>query len=875
MSDILFGNNNRAIAKKLAGRSFKKNKLRNLITIAAIILTATLFTSIATIGLGAMESITLTMQIQKGTKADADLRYMTREQLEALKANDMVQAAGLRMPIGFLSNTASHNVELNYMDEVEQDLMFSTPEHGAAPKAVNEIATTDLALSDLGIEPEIGAIVPVTFRLRGQDYHFDMVLSGWWEAQNPQYSIMLVSEAFIEENAEIFPYTYYEDRELAGTYFSDVVMRNTSHIDEQLDAFVLSVGGEPNDYTADNYVAAVVNQVTNPNTDYTLLAAIAVFVALFVFAGYLLIYNIFDISVTQEIRHYGLLRTIGTSGRQIKRIVRLQAVWLSITGIPIGLLLGFLIGKFSLPTVLSFMETEYRNITVHVSANPLIFIIAAVFTAFTVAISIRKPARAAARISSVEASRYTGSNTSGKRTKKNRSGTKISKMAFANLGRNRRRTAFIVTSLVLCVILLNCVGIAAQSVDVDKYVARMINADYVIANSTSFLNTKGYTRNSDTLNMNTIREIAAQPGVNNGRVVYKNTIDNRNVSFDIGAELGEIYEYTDDSGQTVYQQEIVGKGVYPRIANDGLFICNVYGMSASHLSQLEIIEGESDPAALQRLMEEGNSVILGLTKRQDGTIQTYNDLCEIGQTITAHVDGSPVKTYTVIAKVIVNYCDYELPLTTTGLTRVGGGDAPLFYFEEAAYLSLYDSPAILNYSFNVEDGYKEQLEQYLNNYRDTVDRSLEYTSSAMFRKSAENMQNMIYLVGGIIGVILGLTGVINLINMVITSILTRRYEFAAMQSIGMTSRQLRRMMMFESSYYALFAGLIGCAMSLVFGITLVKIICDSIWFLTFNATLIPAILLALMLLVIAFCVPVFALRVFNKGSVVERLRTTE
>ena len=52
--------------------------------------------------------------------------------------------------------------------------------HGAAPEKANEIATTDLALKALGVEPEIGAEVPLEFELRGKTYHYDMVLSGWW-----------------------------------------------------------------------------------------------------------------------------------------------------------------------------------------------------------------------------------------------------------------------------------------------------------------------------------------------------------------------------------------------------------------------------------------------------------------------------------------------------------------------------------------------------------------------------------------------------------------------------------------------------------------------------------------------------------------------
>ncbi len=61
--------------------------------------------------------------------------------------------------------------------------------------------------------------------------------------------------------------------------------------------------------------------------DATTLIAILTFLALVIFTGYLIIYNIFQISVTGDIRFYGLLKTIGVTPRQLKRIIRQQALF--------------------------------------------------------------------------------------------------------------------------------------------------------------------------------------------------------------------------------------------------------------------------------------------------------------------------------------------------------------------------------------------------------------------------------------------------------------------------------------------------------------------------------------------------------------------
>ena len=86
MNDILFGNNNSKVITKLSKRYFKKNKVRNLAALLAIILTAFLFTSVTSLAFNMASSIQLSLQMQKGSKADGTLGYMTEEQYEQVAA---------------------------------------------------------------------------------------------------------------------------------------------------------------------------------------------------------------------------------------------------------------------------------------------------------------------------------------------------------------------------------------------------------------------------------------------------------------------------------------------------------------------------------------------------------------------------------------------------------------------------------------------------------------------------------------------------------------------------------------------------------------------------------------------------------------------
>ncbi len=95
MSDVLFGNNNKAVIKKVANRSFHSNKKRNILAVIAIALTTFLLTAVLTIGFGAKNTMQYSQARLLGSQADALVQGMTKEQAEQLKENAMFEKAGI------------------------------------------------------------------------------------------------------------------------------------------------------------------------------------------------------------------------------------------------------------------------------------------------------------------------------------------------------------------------------------------------------------------------------------------------------------------------------------------------------------------------------------------------------------------------------------------------------------------------------------------------------------------------------------------------------------------------------------------------------------------------------------------------------------
>ena len=225
MNDILFGNNNKAIIKNLANRSFRSNRMRNVIAVIAIALTTFLFTSVLTIGMGTKGTLEYSMAKMMGSSADVLVQGLSEEQLQQLKENSMFEKVGCWIPIEIMTNTNRRVAEVDYADHNQLELRLLTPHTGSTPQEANEVLVSANILKDLNIEEKVGAEIPVEFKNQGQLYHFNMVVSGIYDTPNEKSESVIVSEAFIEENRDLLNAVAGE-RAGCGIYAADVVMRD-------------------------------------------------------------------------------------------------------------------------------------------------------------------------------------------------------------------------------------------------------------------------------------------------------------------------------------------------------------------------------------------------------------------------------------------------------------------------------------------------------------------------------------------------------------------------------------------------------------------------------------------------------------------------
>ena len=475
---------NKKVIRRLADRSFRASRTRNIIAVLAIALTAMLFTTLFTLGIGTVENFQRATMRQSGSDCHGVIKNLTKEQYEKLsKDPSIVESADCMLMADRVENEEflKRHMEIWYYPQYHYPHCFIDIIDGRAPEAADEILMDDVSMDLLGLSPEAGQQVTLQLRIKSSDENVTertFTVSGVIKA-DPALDVgfAIVSDAYLSAHADELVYTYDEDYSPTGVIRMDVMFSNSFSIQKKLDK-VIENAGYSTDESSPDYVASNVNWAYvsgSTESDPFTMGAVAGGLLLIILTGYLIIYNIFQISVIRDIQYYGLLKTIGATGRQIKKIIRRQALFLGIMGIPAGLVFGYLIGRAMMPRVMAM--TSYVGNDVTVSIHPLIFVGSAVFTLITVWISTGKPARIAAKVSPVEAVRYADNAGGKKKGKKSTDGGKLPKMALSNLGRNKKRTVLVIFSLSLAIVLLNSVFTVTHSFDLDTYLKRFVATD--------------------------------------------------------------------------------------------------------------------------------------------------------------------------------------------------------------------------------------------------------------------------------------------------------------------------------------------------------------------------------------------------------------
>ena len=888
---------NRSCIRRLGMKSMKAARTRNIIAILAIALTTVLFTSLFTITMSINDGFQQNNFRQVGGFSHGGLKYLTQEQFEELREDPLIHQWGLRRFLGMPNEqpfNKSH-VEVGYSDANQAHWMYCDPVEGRLPQEGTDEAATDLhVLELLGVEPRLGAEFTLSFEVDGQKTTQTFTLCGWWEYDSAIVANhILIPESRVNailEETGVDPASSQDG--MTGSWNLDVMFQNSLHIERDMEQ-VLQNHGYQNESrsSGDNFIRTGVNwgysgaQLAE-SLDPTVVIAIGVMLLLIIFTGYLIIYNVFQISVTNDIRFYGLLKTIGTTPRQLRQIIRQQALLLSAVGIPLGLLIGWFVGGKLTPVIVD----QLNGISCVVSVNPVIFIASALFSLLTVTLSCRKPGRMAAKVSPVEAVRYTEGSGSipKKQVKKSTKGAGLFSMAWANLGRSRSKTVVTVLSLSLAVVLLNMTVTFTGGFDMDKYLANNVVSDFILADAGYFQVGGDLFHAGMSLPEDAIKTVTAQGRAADGGRIYGRTSNIQEfVDEDYYRSIWSRWNPADVVDQLVAREDRNEAGQLSVNAQ-------LFGMEPFALDQLTVLEGD-----LSKLHDPDGRYIAAVYGEDDyGNPEMGSHWARLGDTVTLRYVDEIEYYYTDTGEIIadfdqvdpdgardfdsrvVSYRDVEY--TVAALVSVPHAISYRYYGSDEFVLNAQTfiqdtgTDKVMLYAFNMEDdAANDAMESFLADYTETQAPQYDYESKATYEAEFESFRSMFFLLGSVLSFIVGLVGILNFFNAILTGILTRRREFAVLQSVGMTGRQLKTMLVWEGLLYGI--GTIGLAvlLSVVAGPQLGTAMNSMFWFFSYRFTLLPILAVLPVFLLLGVTLPLGVYHFVAKSTIVERLRETE
>ena len=889
---------NRKAVRRLSVKSFKAAGRRNITAAVAIAMTTVLFTALFTIMMSINTSYESYTFRQIGGYAHGTFKDVTSQQASMIESNSKVKAVGRRITAGIITDGGFAKIpaEISYMDDNNAKWSYINLSKGHMPEAEDEIIMDTAALDALGVDPEIGAKIKLTYDMLDVDSTVGsrtdtFRLVGWWDYDDisPVHFIN-VSEAYVRK---------VEQAALGGGADHlrediNVMFRTSIGIEENMKTVENDLGFQSDDLDKDGYVRYGVNwgytaSQAADGIDLEMVAAAAALLILIIMTGYLIIYNIFRISVSSDIRYYGLLKTVGVTPRQLRRIVRQQAMMLCAEGCPAGLVIGYLAGRVLMPVIME--STSLGTSCVEVSISPVIFAASALFSVVTVFLSCARPARMASKVSPVEAVKYAdashGQHKIGKMRRIRKPGAMksagLGRMALANLGRNRLKTLVVILSMALSVVLLSVLCAFVGGFDMEKYLSKQTCADFIVG-ETDYFNFQAHGTESG-LSEGEIAEIKAGTESSVSGMAW--SLDDTDSVIWLPKSAGSSDDDAlDDDEQTSYAKQALQKEGRENMPCSDL---QIEGLDAELLQKLQVIDGDLAP-----MSDSGENAIAVAAETDDnGNLMDGDSLPKPGDTVTVtYIDegyfidsrtgekssentpGEYIKykvarshdvRYTVCAVVSVpysmsfRYSDFSSIDAVINSERLrADSDAeifPMFY--------MFDAP-----DRSAEDG----DEAFLKELTSSPASSLMYESKATVRAEFEGFRNMFTLLGGVLCVITGLVGILNFFNSIMTGMMSRRYEFAVLQSIGMTGKQLRSMLIYEGLLYAAYAILLSIVLSIIIEPIAGRMLENMFWFYSYRFTLKGIFITAPVFLAAGAVLPALLYRGISRRSIIERLR---
>ena len=553
--------------------------------------------------------------------------------------------------------------------------------------------------------------------------------------------------------------------------------------------------------------------------------------------------NGFEISITERLKQYGMLSSIGATKKQIKKSVYFEGFILGLIGIPLGIISG-VFAIYILVNVVNYILKDYisKGTLLTYSMSWIAIAISVFVSIITIWLSCKKSAKKASKVSPIEAIRNSEDvKLKAKKVKCPKIITKIFKtggeIAYKNLKRSKKKYRTTVISIIVSIVIFISISSFIQ------YGFKMSEAYYTEMNYNYMVFIQENEDNKEELKKYKILEDisklpdAGEYSINKSNVLTMNMDEKHKAELtEYGKEIKERF-YNEENGVRIDEINVISlsKEAYER-----------------YVSKLG---GDYEKYKNGAILIDKNINTNNDGKKIQGNIYTWKK----GDIITGKINDTQCNIE-ILAKT------EEIP---AGVNILYNPDAFIIVSEDFINKVGYKSIALYS---NSNDAYKldEEIKQYKqeNNITDNTIQTFNMEESAR----AENAIVLVISIFlyGFIGVIT-LIGITNIFNTITTNMNLRKKEFAMLKSIGMTKKEFNRMIRLESIFYGLKSLIIGIPIGIILSYGMYTVFRNNMemeYILPYKSIVISIVFVA----VIIGIIMKYSMSKINKQNVIETIR---
>ena len=570
---------------------------------------------------------------------------------------------------------------------------------------------------------------------------------------------------------------------------------------------------------------------------FTVAAVVALIIIL---TSVYCIKNSFNISITEKIRQYGMLASVGATRRQIKSSVKTEAAMLGVVGIPVGTMSGIL-ASLILVKVVNALSAGWLNFALSFHTSLPALILAVILSIATIYFSATGSARRAAKVTPLEAIR----NTKEIKIKSAKLKTPAiigriwgigGVISYKNIKRNNKKYRTTVTSIVICSVTFivisyfmsmafSVVGMSYASVDYNIGINMSCKKDLDIEKLSELLS--GIEGAKDYL-------------VGAG---YDFDVSKPEYTKEYGEYCGQLYDDSEDVSQEFLITVLDDKS-YDKYASDaGIKNANT-GAILVNKGTFDVYNEKSSKYVKEEMelykYKAGDTIECGYNVYDDAS---SDDNAAEGDTESSTDDNNAVEGDTesgtednsgyVDEETINNGVRKTVDVTIADVTDKvpigykGYGNTTLLFMNQKGFESLWADgksgnefkPGHASYSAYVV---AENADEYQDTFEKETEGNTEYSQISFYvsnlDKEMRDEKSLFTLLGvfayGLI-VVIALIGITNIINTLSTGMELRSREFATLRSIGMTDKQFVGMVRLESVFISVKALVIGVPLGIL------------------------------------------------------------